>query len=113
VIKLRKTIASWNTPEFEDVFRAELEELEHGNLPLQQGLARSSYVSDSKISAVLINYREQNLQIIIKAGIFYHGINAGSCCADDPTPVGEEAEYCEMQFEINSVTGDAIVSIVS
>ncbi|VAW59067.1 hypothetical protein MNBD_GAMMA08-246, partial [hydrothermal vent metagenome] len=34
---------------FKRVFKAELAELKHSLLPLQQGLSQSSYVSDEKI----------------------------------------------------------------
>ena len=50
--------------------------------------------------------------IHVKAGIFYSGIIAGCSCADDPTPVDEQNEYCEVQFEINKKTAEATVALL-
>jgi len=48
--------------------------------------------------------------IRIKAGIFYHGIIGGCSCADDPTPTGENNEYCEVQIDIDKAT--AVIAVV-
>ena len=82
------------------------------SLPLQQGLAKSSYVSGETIHPVIINTHEERGKIIVKTGIFYSGINAGSCCADDPTPVCEQNEYCELVLEIDKVSGDTRITLL-
>ena len=45
-------------------------------------------------------------------GIFYAGIIVGSCCDSDPTPVCEQTEYCEVQFNINKLTAEATVALL-
>ena len=47
MIFLPKTVAAYNSKIFEDVFKKEVETLSLNELPLQQALSQSSYVSDS------------------------------------------------------------------
>lgn len=112
MIKLMQALKAWKTPEFEDILKREIQGLANDLLPLQEGLALSSYVSDSAISAVILNTRETPAAVHAKVGIFYAGINAGSCCADDPTPVCEQTEYCEVQFDIQKTTAETRVTLL-
>ena len=50
--------------------------------------------------------------IFARAGIFYTSIIAGCNCADDPSPVDEQTEYCEIQFEINKKTAETTVQLL-
>ena len=45
-------------------------------------------------------------------GIFYTGVVAGCSCADDPTPVEEQHEYCEVLIEINRATAEAVIRLL-
>lgn len=112
MIKLSKALAAWKTPDFENVLKAEIRAMDVRLLPLQQGLALSSYVSDAAISVVVLNVAETNNSIRAKTGIFYAGINAGSCCADDPTPVCDVTEYCEVQIDINKTTAATTINLL-
>lgn len=113
MIKLVRSLQAWNTAGFEQVVKEEIQGLASGSLPLQQGLSQSSYVSENGFNVLFINAREEDDDIVVKVGIHYSGIIAGSCCADDPAPVDELAEYCELQFKINKLTAEASVSIVN
>ena len=112
MVKLVNALQAWGSPQFEAVFKAEVVCLEKHVLPLQAGLAHSSYVSESPIEAIVLNARDTPDSLAVKAAIFYSGINSGSCCADDPTPVCEENEYCELQFDIDKHTGVAVISLL-
>lgn len=111
-MKLVKALDAWGSPCFEQVLKQELQGVDHAALPLQQGLAQSSMVSDSAFSVVILQVTETQATLQVKAGIFYNGIIAGSCCADDPTPVCEETEYCELQLEINKTTAQTSVTLL-
>ena len=91
--------------------KEEIQRLDHSILPLQEGLSQSSHVSDTKISIVVLKASESRDSIRVKTGIFYAGIIAGSCCADDPTPVSENTEYCEVLFNINKITAETVVTL--
>lgn len=113
MIVLTKALAAWGKPQFDQVFKDEFLHIDASSLPLQEGLSQTSYVSDGAIEAVIIDTAETDNGIRVKAGIFYSGINAGSCCADDPTPVSEQTEYCEMLFEIDKNTAEANATVIN
>ncbi len=47
------------------------------------------------------------------AGIFYAGIIPGCSCADDPSPAHEYAEYCEVRLEIDRLTAETEIFLLS
>ena len=47
----------------------------------------------------------------VKAGVFYAGIVGGCSCADDPTPLESQPEYCMLWFEIDRSSGAARVEL--
>ncbi|KAB2313896.1 hypothetical protein F8A87_01265 [Betaproteobacteria bacterium SCN2] len=110
--KLGRSRDAWNTPAFRDVFKREAGQLGVAVLPLQQGLSRSSHVSGSKYEVVVLNASEDAQRILVKAGVFYNGIIAGCSCADDPTPVDEQTEYCVLQFGIDKRTAEAEITLL-
>ena len=112
MITLSESVKTWGLPGFEKSFKAEVGALDSMQLPLQQGLTQSSYVSESDFTVVILNTSDTAKIIHVKTGIFYAGVNAGSCCADDPTPLGEQTEYCEIQFEINKSTAKATIKLL-
>jgi hypothetical protein len=112
VIKFTKSLNAWRRPEFEAVFKQEVRDLDKTILPLQAALSQSSHVSESAIDPVVLINSETEDHIRIKTGIFYSGIIAGSCCADDPTPLCEQAEYCELQFEIDKRTAQVSIDLL-
>ena len=106
MIKLPLSLQAWGTKDFNRVLKQEIQNLDPGFLPLQQGLSLSSYVGSSPISAIILKSRQETDSIIIKAGIFYTGIIAGCSCSDDPSPVDEQNEYCEIMIHIHPTSAD-------
>ena len=113
MIKLNRSLEAWGTPDFEKTLKKEIQALEPNTLPLQAGLSQSSYVGDTDISVLILNISETVHDILAKIGIYYTGVIAGSCCADDPTPMNELNEYCEVQFNINKLTAETTVSLLN
>jgi hypothetical protein len=113
MIRLPNSLNAWGTPEFEAVLKQEIEQLDAGHLPLQQGLSASSYVTDRPFQTMMISVSEAAGQIRVKAGIFYTGIIAGCSCADDPTPVDELNEYCVVRFDIDMTTAETTVTLLA
>ncbi|BAN34393.1 hypothetical protein SCD_n00546 [Sulfuricella denitrificans skB26] len=113
MIRLTKSLTAWGTPDFKDVLKSEIEQLGADQLPLQQGLSTSSYALDDKLYVRVIHVSEEAGLIRTKVGIFYSGIIAGCSCADDPTPVEEQAEYCVVQLEINKITAETTVALLA
>jgi len=113
MVRLTQTLDAWGTSGFEGVLKAELEQLDASHLPLQQGLSTTSYAADSPHTAMIISVSDEDGFIRVKAGIFYSGIIAGCSCADDPTPVSEQSEYCEVLVQIHKRTAEATVVLLA
>ena len=111
--RLPKSVLAWKTAEFSAVLKREIEQMDAGHLPLQQGLSSSSYVTDRPFQAMIISVGEEAGLIRAKAGIFYTGIIAGCSCADDPTPIDEQTEYCVLQFDIDRTTAETTVTLLA
>lgn len=107
MLKLSESLGAWGTAGFKETLKREIEQLEAGQLPLQQGLSFSSHVADSGFTVMILNVSEDPGFIHTKAGISYSGIIAGCSCADDPTPMNEQNEYCEILLSINKGTAEA------
>jgi formate dehydrogenase assembly factor FdhD len=111
MIRLTKTLNAWGTSGFEDILKAEVGQIPADQLPLQQALSTSSHVTDSQRTVLMLSVADDEELIHVTAGILYSGIIAGCSCADDPTPVDEQNEYCEVQIEINKKTAEATVAL--
>jgi len=112
MLSLDKTLHAWATPDFETILKQEL--AEHVNdLPLQQGLSTGNYVADAPITVVINRVAEMEQTICISVGIFYQGVIGGCSCTDDPTPVSDITEYCEVQLEIDKASAATAVALVT
>ena len=113
MIRLTKSLSMWKTPAFNDALTQELEHLAPDVLPLQQGLSTGSYASDTNVKVVILSISEGTEGIHAKVGVFYTGIIAGCSCADDPTPVDENPEYCEVQLDIDKQTAETTITLLN
>jgi hypothetical protein len=113
MIRLDKSLRAWGKADFGAILKREVEELGAEQLPLQQGLSVSSHVAESPFTMMIHRVAETENVIRIMAGIFYQGIIAGCSCADDPTPVNENNEYCEVQLDIDKTTAVTEVTLVN
>jgi len=113
MIRLTKALEAWGTADFTDILKLEIEQLNTDQIPLQQGLSCTSYVADSQHKVIIIRVDDGEAFIHVKAGILYSGIIAGCSCADDPTPVEEQSEYCEIRFDIDKNTAETTVNLLA
>lgn len=112
MIRLGQTLQAWGTPCFTDVLKQQVAQLDAAQLPLQQGLATGNYVADAPITLVVHSVAELDAVIRVKTGIFYQGVLGGCSCVDDPTPVSDINEYCEVQLDIDKSTAETIVTLI-
>jgi hypothetical protein len=112
MIRLDKALQVWGTPDFEDFLKQEIARIPD-QLPLQQGLSYGNYVTDEPFTVAINDIAESENRIRVRAGIFYQGVIGGCSCADDPTPVSESNEYCEIQLDIDKSTAATAISLVS
>lgn len=110
--KLNTALSAWGTDEFEAILKKDIAQMKVDELPLQQGLANSSYALDTNINAIIIHVEELQKVLRVKAGVFYTGIIHGCNCADDPSPVDEISEYCEIQLDIDKLTAKTGILLI-
>ena len=112
IMRLTAALNAWGTPAFAGILKQTIEHMALESLPLQQGLAHSSYTNGTGRTALILDTRDTPAFIQVKAGIFYSGMIAGCSCADDPTPMSEITEYCEVQFDIDKATAQTTVTLL-
>lgn len=112
MIKLKNIVDAIGSEKFSEIAQYEIEKIDPNFLPLQQGLSQSSYVGSAPVKVIILNIAKEN-EIKIKTGVFYSGIIAGCNCSDDPSPVDEQTEYCELLFTIHPDTADTSVKLLS
>jgi hypothetical protein len=113
MIKLTKTSNAWKNPDFKTILKGEIEQIDAGQLPLQQGLSTGSFASDDNVTVVILGVSDETDFIHAKTGIFYTSLIPGCNCADDPTPNEEYNEYCEVLFDINKITAETEITLVA
>jgi len=113
MIRLTKALQAWGTPEFAPVLKREIEALDSAHLPLQQGLSVSSVVVDTEPTAMILCVSDEERVIRANVGILYAGMVAGCSCADDPTPLSENPEYCVVQIAIDKHTAATTITLLS
>jgi len=70
-------------------------------------------VSDAPFTVSVNTVSEVDNFIRVTAGIFYQGIIGGCSCTDDPTPVSDINEYCEVQLDIDNASAITTVTLVT
>jgi hypothetical protein len=110
-ILLRDSLAAWGTPAFAARLKNELQRLGANALPLQQALAQSSAVAGEGIEVMFIGANDDHQRIRARVGVFFSGIVSGCSCADDPTPVEAQNEYCELVLTIDRQTAEASATV--
>jgi hypothetical protein len=111
-MQLPRSLAAWQTADFNTVFKDEIKQLDPTLLPLQQGLAYSSNANADSLALSILHVDDLADSIQVKAGLFYTGIVAGCSCADDPSSINEVNEYCEVRFSIDKSSGAANVVLL-
>ena len=113
MIRLEKALHAWQTPTFKETLKQEIMQLSHDQLPLQQGLSFGNHVAATPITVIINGVTEMEDVIRVRVGILYQSIIAGCSCADDPTPVSEINEYCEVQLDINKNSASTGITLVN
>lgn len=106
------SIKAWKTDAFQHVVKQDIEQQNSLTDVLQKGLSQGSHVADDPVNAVIIASSEVEDSIHVKAGVFYRSVIAGCSCADDPTPVDTNQEYCELEFVIDKSSGETVVELI-
>lgn len=73
----------------------------------------SNRVADTHVSFMFLNAEETENALLLTVLVFYDGLDAGDCCADDPTPVCEQPEQCTIRLTIHKSNGEAEIALVA
>ncbi|MES9860558.1 MAG: hypothetical protein ABW157_03180 [Candidatus Thiodiazotropha sp. LLP2] len=112
MILLSKTRDAWQSSYFNETLKHELEAVDTNKLPLQQGLKLSSIVSEEPFNVMVMKCHDDESTIQVKVAIIYSGIEAGCNCADDPTPISTQPEYCEIMLSIDKISAETFVNYI-
>ncbi len=112
MIRMTEALNAWGSPAFEAALKQSLVALTPDQLPLQQGLSMSSHALAGSIEPMIIGVTEADGRIRAKVGVFFSGVIAGCSCADDPTPVSEQIEYCVLRVEIDRTTAATTITLL-
>ena len=113
MLKLVNSLQAWGTADFNAVLKQEIALMGADHLPLQQGLSVGNYVLDTPVTVLINRIDEHEKTIRVIAGIFFQSIIGGCSCADDPTPVSEINEYCEIQLDIDRSSALTAVTLLA
>jgi hypothetical protein len=113
MIRLDKALRAWGSPDFKTILKREIERMDPEQLPLQQGLKTGSYAISKSFTAMINSVSETSNHLCVTAGIFYTSVISGCSCADDPTPLSENNEYCIITLDIDKATATTEVHLVS
>ena len=111
-MRLAKSVRAWGTPKFREVLKDEIAHLAISELPLAQALQFGNFVADERPTVMINSIEDRGDHVAVRAGLFFAGINAGACCADDPTPVESHHEYCVVQMQVDLATVEAQAHLV-
>ncbi|MDJ0881160.1 MAG: hypothetical protein QNJ56_05870 [Gammaproteobacteria bacterium] len=111
-IQLSKTLGAIDCKEFNQIFKKEAEQLGLEHLPLQAALSGGNYALEEGISIMVNQVNQTGTTIEIRAGVFFNSVIAGCNCADDPTPIDQQPEYCELAFCINRADANTTIRII-
>ncbi|KAA6184365.1 hypothetical protein F2Q65_12350 [Thiohalocapsa marina] len=111
-LHLLRTTAAWGTPGFEAALKADIEQLDIHALPLQAGLTAGSRVGDQGFQVMVLRTAADTDLIRARIGVFFTGVEAGSCCADDPSPPDARPQYCQLQVAIDRHTAEARLTLL-
>ena len=111
MIRLTKAVTAVGTPRFAAVLKQELEHLGERAMPLQQGLRQSGCVGSTPPTVTVLGMDEGGDPVRVRVGVFYTGVIGGCNCADDPSPVDELTEYCELDVRIDRRSGEAVITL--
>ncbi|MFA6119801.1 MAG: hypothetical protein WCT35_02280 [Sideroxydans sp.] len=110
MIRLERTLQAWGTSDFERVFKQELALVGNHVLPLQQALSVGNHVTDASPTVIFISAQETEATLHLHAALVFTSIIAGCSCADDPTPLDENTEYCEVMLAVDRTTAITAIS---
>ena len=108
-MQLTQSLKHWGTSSFDQILKAELENLPADTLPLYQATTQGGIVDSSNISASILSSHANENEIHIRTGIFFSEIVAGCNCNDPPMEING---YCLLGVFIDRRSGETSFAII-
>lgn len=107
LLHLPEAARAWGGADFGTALKAELEALGAQALPLLAGMQHGSHVPDTPLEVMALRAQAVPGGVLARVGVFFASVLGGCSCADDPTPVEAQPEYCELEIRLDPVSGRA------
>jgi ribosomal protein L10 len=111
-MRLTGAAEAWGTTKFREVLKEEIEQQVGRESLLQRALLNGNFIADERPTVMINSIEDQGDHVAVRVGLFFAGINAGACCADDPTPVESHFEYCVVQMQVDLATGETQARVI-
>ncbi len=98
----RVVLSHWGKDSFTQHFKAAIQALELGVLPLERCCNHSAIIDKDSIDVMILSSSADNKTIQLKIGVFFCEVLSGCACSDDPSQAMiHENSYCELLVEID------------
>ena len=111
MLSLPESRDAWEGPDFEQVFVAEVQQLRREQLPLLAAMEHGNQVPEGEVKVMVLQRQRTGDRLSVTAGVFFSSVIGGCNCADDPSPIEENTEYCELVFRIDPASGATQVEL--
>lgn len=110
MMELRQSLRAYGNQDFKATLQRELAEAGMDALGLQQALRTGSIALEDDLAVMILRVGESPGRLDLHLGLFFTSIVSGCACADDPTPVSRNTEYCEVDLEIDRDTAEGRIT---
>jgi hypothetical protein len=104
-MELHRSLRAYGSSDFAATLQRELAQVGLDALGLQQALRAGSIALGDDLGVMILRVDASPGHLDLHLGLFFTSIVAGCACADDPTPVDRNTEYCEVDLRIDRATG--------
>ena len=108
--RLVSSVSAWGSDSFSSVLSTEIRNLPPGELPLTEATSQGGYVDDSNLEITVFHVGGDKHSIRASIGCFFTEIVICCGCGEEPMQTNG---YCQMQVEIDKVTGEARFTVAS
>jgi len=109
-MQFKRSQSAWHSACLKTVLSQDL--AQQAQTFLQQQLRHSSVAHCEQLSVIILKRQETTDSLECDLGIFYHGLNSGCNCSENPADHLQN-EYCELQLSISKQNhATAVLSII-
>lgn len=109
--RLTDSLHDWDTEQFPQTLKREMQALGVAQLPLIGGVSHGGVPDDKhQISVSLLSLSDQQDKIEANVGVFFTETLAGCTCGEEPISMNA---YCELKVLLDKATGETEFSLLT